>query len=622
MEEQRNQELPAAGAPGVREVRIPAPGHAGPHAIEVGGVDVVLVRSAGEWRAYQGRCPHQGALLGEGELDGDELVCRNHRWRFDAQTGERRGGAGCLRACSVRAAGDELIIDASALSRLAPAGASGSASASAATATRQLADLPGPRPLPILGSAHKVKVEHLHEILEAWAREYGPLYRVKFGPQWVVVSSDPDINERVLRARPEDFQRDPKIAPLYKHIGMTGVFSAEGAEWRPQRQLAMAALANRNLRTFYPVLLRTAERFRRRWERAADAGKILIVEDEIRRFTVDVVTHLAFNYDVNTIEQEGDVIQRQLETVLPMIMRRLLALVPWWKWRWLPIPEERRADRALRDLHAWLRTRITDARERLAANPAAREAPSNFLEAMLVARDDQGQPFPDEIIVGNALTMLVAGESTTAQTIAWIVHHMIDRPDAIATLRAELDRELGDASAPPTIEAVGKLTYTNAIAQEVMRLRPVGPAVGLEALRDVVIGDVAIPARTAVMVLVRPPVLDPARFAAPHEFRPERWLDGGPTADNVAHDARVHMPFGTGPRICPGRGLALLEIRVLASTIFSSFELERVGSADDVRELFAVTLAPQGLKVRVHRRASGGAQSPTEPRHAARGAGR
>jgi cytochrome P450/nitrite reductase/ring-hydroxylating ferredoxin subunit len=582
-----------AKAPERLEIRILAPAGDGPHAVAANGVDVVLLRAAGGWRAYHGRCPHQGALLGEGELDGGELVCRNHRWRFDAQTGERRGGPGCLRACPLRQDGAELIIDPG---PLAPAPA-------APAARRTLDDLPGPRPLPLIGSAHKIKVEHLHEILEQWAREYGPLYRVRFGSRWVVVSSDPDINERVLRARPEDFQRDPKIAPLYKEIGMTGVFSAEGAEWRPQRQLSMAALANRNLRVFYPVLVRIAERFRRRWECAADEGRTVIVEDEIRRFTVDVTTHLAFHYDINTIEQEGDAIQQQLEVILPMIMRRLLAAAPWW--RWLPLPEERRADRALRELHAWLRTRMTDARARLAANPALAEAPSNFLEAMLTARDEHGAPFSEEIILGNAMTMLVAGESTTAQTIAWTVHHLLERPDVIGKLRHELDAELGAAVAPPDIEAVSRLTYTAAVAQEVMRLRPVGPAVGLETLRDLVVGDLALPAKTSFMVLVRPPVLDPKRFDAPAEFRPQRWLGG----DEATHDARVHMPFGTGPRICPGRGLALLEIRVLVATIFAGFELERVGAPDDVQEIFAVTLAPRGLKVRVHRRTPAAARS-------------
>ncbi len=45
----------------------------GPHAVSVDGVDLILLRTGGHARVhvYQGRCPHQGALLGEGELDGD-----------------------------------------------------------------------------------------------------------------------------------------------------------------------------------------------------------------------------------------------------------------------------------------------------------------------------------------------------------------------------------------------------------------------------------------------------------------------------------------------------------------------------------------------------------------------
>jgi cytochrome P450 len=104
-------------------------------------------------------------------------------------------------------------------------------------------------------------------------------------------------------------------------------------------------------------------------------------------------------------------------------------------------------------------------------------------------------------------------------------------------------------------------------------------------------------------VLVRPPTVDPARFDAPDEFRPERWLEA-PPGQRGPHDARVHMPFGTGPRICPGRALAMLEIRILLATIASCFDLERAGKPEDVRELFEVTLAPRGLRARVRRRAA------------------
>src|SRR5215813_9230303 len=64
----------------------------GPYPVSAAGVDLVLLRAAGKLRAFEGRCPHQGALLGEGELDGDHLVCRNHQWRFSIETGARAGG--------------------------------------------------------------------------------------------------------------------------------------------------------------------------------------------------------------------------------------------------------------------------------------------------------------------------------------------------------------------------------------------------------------------------------------------------------------------------------------------------------------------------------------------------
>src|SRR5271165_2059079 len=72
---------------------------AGPFALSANGMDVVLARTGSGWRAFGGRCPHQGALLGEGELDGDTLVCRNHHWRFALDSGQRVGGSERLLSC-------------------------------------------------------------------------------------------------------------------------------------------------------------------------------------------------------------------------------------------------------------------------------------------------------------------------------------------------------------------------------------------------------------------------------------------------------------------------------------------------------------------------------------------
>jgi len=232
------------------------------------------------------------------------------------------------------------------------------------------------------------------------------------------------------------------------------VFSAEGQSWRVQRRLSMEALSHRHLKTFYPTLRTIAERLRQRWTSAAERGDVLDLNDELKRFTVDVTTQLAFGYDIDTLRHEGDIIQRKLELIFPMLNRRIFAVAPWW--RLLRTPADRRVDRAIRELHAWLAKLVGEARERLVADPGRAERPENFLEAMLVARDEEGQPFSDDTILGNAMTMLGAGEETTAYTLAWAVHHMTDEPQAVEALRAELRSVLGDDLVPPTIEAANR----------------------------------------------------------------------------------------------------------------------------------------------------------------------
>jgi cytochrome P450 len=540
-------------------------------------VDLVLLRTRAGIRVYEGRCPHQGALLGEGEVEGNALVCRNHGWRFEVETGRRIGpGTECLRACPAREDGGDILVEPSGLIRPAAPGAA---------PTRTLADLPGPRPAWILGNALQLEPGRIHQTFER--------------PRKMLVISDPTLAEAMYRARPETYRRPSPIEPIFDELRVSGVFSAEGDAWRAQRRLAMEALSLRHLRGFYPTLAHVARRLVRRWSEAADTGRELDVNDELKRFTVDVTTQLVFGHDLNTLEKgDEDIIQRHLELLFPAFERRLHALLPYWRYFRLPI--DRRVDRAVDSIYAWLTTVITQARANLEASPERAANPSNFVEAMLAAHDAEGRPFSDDVIFGNALTMLLAGEDTTAYTLAWAMHHLCDAPESVAALRREADAVMPADPVPADVEQANRLAYAAAVGNEAMRLRPVAPAPLFEPVVDVVVGDVAVPKGTTVVTLLRPATRDAARFHAPGDFAPERWINAG--ADGKAHDASVHVPFGSGPRICPGRSLALLEIRVALAAIYKSFHVERVGASADVREHLAFTMSAAGLRVRVRRR--------------------
>ncbi|HEY8296900.1 MAG TPA: Rieske 2Fe-2S domain-containing protein [Candidatus Baltobacteraceae bacterium] len=64
--------------------RIP-PG--GSRAYTVGRHEVALFNIAGEFYALENSCPHQGAPIVDGWLEGSLVTCPWHAWCFDVRTG-------------------------------------------------------------------------------------------------------------------------------------------------------------------------------------------------------------------------------------------------------------------------------------------------------------------------------------------------------------------------------------------------------------------------------------------------------------------------------------------------------------------------------------------------------
>lgn len=472
-----------------------------------------------------------------------------------------------------------------------------------AGAARRLTDLPGPPGRWIVGNLLDVDVGQLHRILYRWADRYGPLYRIRLMQHQMLVVADPALIHDILRQRPESFMRQRSLRSAMLEVGVDGVFNAEGRDWRRQRALAMHALNTQHLRGFFPRLDAVTGRLQKRWQRAADEGTVLDIQRELMRFTVDVTTGLAFGHDLNTIEQDGDLIQTHMEKLFPALLRRTMAPYPYW--RWLRMPADRALDRAMGEVRRLVTSMIEDCRQRVAADPTRRAHPTNFIEAMLAAQDDEARGFSDAEIFGNAITMLVAGEDTTANAISWMLHLMIDRPEVQTRLQAEVDAVLGHADRPMDHATANGLDYIEAMAHEALRMKPVAPFLALEPLVDVHIGDLHLPAGTGVLALNGYPGTTGTHFAQPDAFRPERWM-AAERAPADAHEPRAFMPFGAGPRYCPGRHLAMLEIKMVMAMIARHFDVRRAPGTAPAEELFAFTLMPKDLFVQLVPRAPAG----------------
>jgi cytochrome P450 len=145
-----------------------------------------------------------------------------------------------------------------------------------------------------------------------------------------------------------------------------------------------------------------------------------------------------------------------------------------------------------------------------------------------------------------------------------------------------------------------QLVYLEACTSETMRLKPVAPFIALQALRDSVVGDVAVPAGTQIWGVLRHDSVSERHFARPETFEPERWLDGAEPPLSAAAK-RSAMPFGSGPRMCPGRYLALLEMKMAMAMLLSSFDIEAVDApgGGPAKERMAFTMNPVGLRMRL-----------------------
>lgn len=459
---------------------------------------------------------------------------------------------------------------------------------------RAIHELPGPNGLPLLGNLLQLNLGRLHHVLEQWCHEFGSIYSFDLGPRTIVVVAEAEAIQNILRQRPTKFRRLGSIESVFKEMGITGVFSAEGEQWKRQRRLTAHALDTAHLREFFPTLIKVTERLKNRWHAAARRGDAVDVQQDLMRYTVDVTTSLAFGYDMNTLEEEGDIIQQHLEKVFPMINRRINAAFPYW--RFLKLPADRALDRSLDSVRTTINGFITQARARLAQHPELAAHPTNFLEAMLTARDDGGAAFTDEEIYGNALTILLAGEDTTANSLAWMMHFMVERPEIQEEMRREAESVVGRAGLLGQLQDAERLKYIEAVTHETMRLKPVAPVLFLETIEEVDVGDVSLGKGTPLMLLTLHPALRDAHFAAAAQFKPERWLGETPEPGS-AHNPKAFFPFGSGPRFCPGRNLALLEIKMVMAMVCSTFDLLKPARAVAVEEVFSFTMMPEHLSV-------------------------
>jgi cytochrome P450 len=168
--------------------------------------------------------------------------------------------------------------------------------------------------------------------------------------------------------------------------------------------------------------------------------------------------------------------------------------------------------------------------------------------------------------------MFVAGIDTTATTMEWTMSLLLNHPEVLQKVKAELDSQVGRERLINDMD-LAKLPYLRCVINETLRLYPVVPLLLPHfSSSNCTVRGFHIPQGTILLVNAWSIHRDPKLWEEPTRFKPERF-----EATNGEGEGFKFIPFGIGRRACPGASMGMRVIALALGALIQCFDWERVG---------------------------------------------
>jgi len=177
---------------------------------------------------------------------------------------------------------------------------------------------------------------------------------------------------------------------------------------------------------------------------------------------------------------------------------------------------------------------------------AKRRSPGDDLVSVLVSTaDDQ---LADQELLSTLFQLIVAGHDTTTTFIGNAVVALLDHPEQLGALLADMDQ------VPAAVEELLRFSA------------PVPHATFRRTTEPLEIDGTGVPERRQVLVCLASANRDPAAFT-------------DPDALDIRRQARAHLSFGHGIHFCLGAPLARVEGRIALATLLGRHPVLRLAGA-------------------------------------------
>ncbi|GMQ02571.1 hypothetical protein CsSME_00048732 [Camellia sinensis var. sinensis] len=195
----------------------------------------------------------------------------------------------------------------------------------------------------------------------------------------------------------------------------------------------------------------------------------------------------------------------------------------------------------------------------------------DILSHMLLTPDEDGKYMQEMDIADKILGLLVGGHDTASATVTFIIKYLAELPHVYDLVLKE-QMEIAKPKAPGELlnwEDLQKMKYSWNVACEVMRLVPPLQGAFREAITDFMYAGYSVPKGWKLYWSAHSTHQNPEYFPEPEKFDPSRFEGTGPVP-------YTYVPFGGGPRMCPGKEYARLEILVFMHNLVKRFRWEKV----------------------------------------------
>ncbi|KAH8371150.1 hypothetical protein KR093_006326 [Drosophila rubida] len=474
---------------------------------------------------------------------------------------------------------------------------------------------PGPGFLPWLGNTLQFRREARaaggqHMLFEQWSKHYqSQLLGLKLGQEYVVVALGHELVrevqlQEVFEGRPDNFFLRLRTMGTRK-----GITCTDGQLWYEHRNFAMKQMRHVGY-----------GRSQMEQQIEHEAAELLQQLQATQAAPIEPVNWLAQSV-LNVLwcliagERIASAEDSTLRRLLDLMNRRsrlfdicggLLAQFPWLRH----VAPNRTGYNLIRqlnaELHGFFLVTINEHRRRM-LQCAERGEPLPESDLIYAYLQEMQQPkqdtnsFNETQLVMTILDFFIAGSQTTSNTINLALMVLAMRPDVQQQLHAEVAANMsGTTDAFPHLSRREAFHYMDAFIMEVQRFFHITPITGpRRALWNTKLGDYDIPKNTTILISLRSVHLDEQHWQQPHEFKPERFIDG---AGKCSKD-EYFMPFGLGRRRCLGDALARACIFSFLVRIVQHFRIVLpAGETPSFVLQPGITLTPKPYKVQFVKR--------------------